>query len=136
MSGYLRREFAEECNFFRIKCWNAQAEAAGDHLSRGLRVAVEGSFRQDTYEKDGDERRGFCVCAVLTLRPEIIPSLGGHGSRGLGMSVCPAPACKKGPLLPSRPLPVHCSPRYVTRAAGPVELTCGSPFPRHPSCRR
>ncbi len=52
---------AEESDFFRIKAWNAQAEAAGDHLSKGRRIAVEGTLRQDVYERDGEERKAVSV---------------------------------------------------------------------------
>ncbi|MBN1459830.1 MAG: single-stranded DNA-binding protein [Armatimonadetes bacterium] len=54
---------SEEADFFRIKAWNSQAEAAGDHLGKGRRIAVEGSLRQDVYEKDGEERKAVSVVA-------------------------------------------------------------------------
>ena len=54
---------AEEADFFRIKAWNSQAEAAGAHLGKGRRIAVEGSLRQDVYEKDGEERKAVSVVA-------------------------------------------------------------------------
>lgn len=54
---------AEEADFFRIKAWNSQAEAAGDHLGKGRRIAVEGYLRQDVYEKDGEERKAVSVVA-------------------------------------------------------------------------
>ena len=54
---------SEEADFFRIKCWNSQAEAAGDHLSKGRRVAVEGSLRQDTYERDEEVRKSISIVA-------------------------------------------------------------------------
>jgi single-strand DNA-binding protein len=54
---------SEECDFFRIKCWNSQAEYAAENLVKGRRIAVEGSLRQDTYEKDGEERRSVSVIA-------------------------------------------------------------------------
>jgi single-strand DNA-binding protein len=54
---------AEEADFFRIKAWNSQAEAAADHLGKGRRIGVEGSLRQDTYEKDGEERRAVSIVA-------------------------------------------------------------------------
>ncbi len=55
---------AEEADFFRIKAWNSQAEAAGDHLGKGRRIAVEGSLRQDVYEKEGVALMGFWVLAI------------------------------------------------------------------------
>jgi single-strand DNA-binding protein len=54
---------AEEADFFRIKAWNSQAEAAGEHLGKGRKIAVEGSLRQDVYEKDGEERKAVSVVA-------------------------------------------------------------------------
>jgi single-strand DNA-binding protein len=54
---------AEEADFFRVKVWNSQVEAAGDHLTRGRRIAVEGSLRQDSYEKDGEERKAVSIVA-------------------------------------------------------------------------
>ncbi len=54
---------SEETDFFRIKAWNSQAEAAAKYLSKGQRVAVEGSLRQDTYEKDGVEHHAVSVIA-------------------------------------------------------------------------
>lgn len=53
----------DEVDFFRVKAWNSQAEAAAEHLGKGRKVAVEGSLRQDTYEKDGEERRTVSVVA-------------------------------------------------------------------------
>lgn len=54
---------AEEADFFRIKAWNSQAEAVADNVAKGRRVGVEGSLRQDTYEKEGEERRSVSVVA-------------------------------------------------------------------------
>jgi single-strand DNA-binding protein len=54
---------AEEADFFRVKAWNSQAEAASMHLGKGRRIAVEGSLRQDVYEKDGEERKAVSVVA-------------------------------------------------------------------------
>ena len=54
---------AEEADFFRIKAWNSQAEAAAQYLSKGQRVAVEGSLRQENYETDGVERHSVSVIA-------------------------------------------------------------------------
>lgn len=50
-------------NLIGIKCWNSQAEVAAENLVKGRRIAVEGSLRQDIYEKDGEERRSVSVVA-------------------------------------------------------------------------
>lgn len=54
---------SEEADFFRIKAWNSQAEAAADNLVKGRRIAVEGSLRQDHLEDDGKTRVGVSVIA-------------------------------------------------------------------------
>lgn len=59
----VERPGGEEADFFRIKAWNSQAEAAEEHLGKGRRIAVEGSLRQDVYEKDGEERKTVFVVA-------------------------------------------------------------------------
>jgi hypothetical protein len=50
-----------EADFFRIKCWNSQAEAVAENLVKGRRIAVEGSLRQDTLSSG--------VPVALTIRP-------------------------------------------------------------------
>lgn len=54
---------AEEADFFRVKAWNSQAEAAAENLVKGRRIGVEGALRQDTYEKEGEERKAVSVVA-------------------------------------------------------------------------
>lgn len=46
-----------------MKAWNSQAEAAAENLVKGRRIGVEGTLRQDTYEKDGEERKAVSVVA-------------------------------------------------------------------------
>jgi len=54
----------EETDFFRVKAWNSQAEAAAENLVKGRRVAVEGSLRQDIrYEDDGSEYKSVSIIA-------------------------------------------------------------------------
>lgn len=40
-----------KADFFRIKMWNSQTEAAAENLVKGRRIAVEGSLRQDSTRK-------------------------------------------------------------------------------------
>jgi single-strand DNA-binding protein len=54
---------AEEADFFRIKCWNDQADYASENLVKGRRISAEGSLRQETYEQDGEDRRRVVVIA-------------------------------------------------------------------------
>lgn len=55
---------SEECDFFRVKAWDSQAEATEEQLRRGRQVAVEGALRQDVYTgADGAEHNGVVVVA-------------------------------------------------------------------------
>ena len=53
----------EEADFFRIKAWNSQAEAAADNLAKGRRIGVEGALRQEVYDKEGEERKSLSIVA-------------------------------------------------------------------------
>ncbi len=50
-------EWQEQVSFFDVKAFGKLAENVGQSLQRGDRVTVTGSVRQDTWEKDGQERR-------------------------------------------------------------------------------
>lgn len=54
---------SEETDFFRVKAWNSQAEAAAENLVKGRRLGVEGALRQDVYEKEGEERKAVSIVA-------------------------------------------------------------------------
>lgn len=59
-------KYGDEAEFFRVKAWNSQAEAAAYNLVKGRRTRVEGALRQDSYEKDGESvraRRWLGECA-------------------------------------------------------------------------
>ncbi len=54
----------EEDDFFRVKAWNSQAQAACAELRKGSKVAVEGSLRQDLYtSSNGTERPAVVIMA-------------------------------------------------------------------------
>ena len=55
---------AEECDFFRIKYATSVAEAnLVEQIGKGRKIAVEGSLRQDVYEKEGEEHKAVSVIA-------------------------------------------------------------------------
>lgn len=46
-----------ESDFFNVVCWRQTAEFAAKHLSKGRRVAVEGSLQTRSYDaQDGSKR--------------------------------------------------------------------------------
>lgn len=50
-------------DFVRVSTWDRQAEACGQYLAKGKRVAVEGRLRSSSWE-DGEGRRRSAVEVV------------------------------------------------------------------------
>lgn len=48
-------QWVEEANFFDITIWGRQAETLKQYLTKGKQIAVDGSLRQDRWEKDGQK---------------------------------------------------------------------------------
>lgn len=46
-------EWVEETTFVDITLWGRTAEVAGEYLSKGAPVLIEGRLKLDTWEKDG-----------------------------------------------------------------------------------
>ena len=46
----------EQADFLRVQTWRKLAEICSEYLSKGKTVAVEGSLRIDSFEKDGKQR--------------------------------------------------------------------------------
>lgn len=62
----------ERTDWHRIVMWGKRAEALASIIRKGLRVAVEGSIRSDSYEDDaGTKRRAVSIRAedVVLLSP-------------------------------------------------------------------
>jgi single-strand DNA-binding protein len=49
-------EWIEETTFVDVTLWGRTAEVAGEYLSKGSPVLVEGRLRLDTWEQDGQKR--------------------------------------------------------------------------------
>ena len=49
--------------FIPVTCWEKLAEACGNNLVKGQKVAVMGTLTQRTYEKDGEKRYAYEVLA-------------------------------------------------------------------------
>lgn len=46
-------EWVDDTTFVDITLWGRQAEVAGEYLSKGSSVLIEGRLKLDTWEKDG-----------------------------------------------------------------------------------
>ena len=55
------RQAVEGTDFIDVSVWNKQAENVKKYLFKGSKVAVEGSIRTGTYEKDGKKYKSFSI---------------------------------------------------------------------------
>ncbi|MGI9495176.1 MAG: single-stranded DNA-binding protein [Mariniblastus sp.] len=49
-------QWVDEVNFFDVTLWGRTAEVAGEYLSKGSSVLIEGKLKQDRWEQDGKNR--------------------------------------------------------------------------------
>ena len=71
-------EWTEETTFVDVTLWGRQAEVAGEYLSKGSSVLIEGRLKLDTWETDGQKR------SKLRVVGERMQMLGGRGGSGRG----------------------------------------------------
>jgi single-strand DNA-binding protein len=66
-------EWVEETTFIDVTLWARQAEVAGEYLSKGSSVLIEGRLKLDTWEKEGQKH------SKLKVIGERMQMLGGRG---------------------------------------------------------
>jgi single-strand DNA-binding protein len=74
-------EWVEETTFVDITFWGRTAEVAGEYLSKGSPVLVEGRLKLDQWETDGQKRSKL---RVVGERMQMLGSRGGGGGGGGG----------------------------------------------------
>jgi len=72
-------EWIEEATFVEVTLWGRTAEVAGEYLSKGSPVFIEGRLKYDTWEKDGQKRSKL---SVVCERMQLIGGKGGGGGGG------------------------------------------------------
>lgn len=72
-------EWVEETTFVDVTLWSRIAEIAGEYLSKGSPVLIEGRLKLDRWEKDGQKHSKLRVVAE-NLR--MLGSKGGGGRAG------------------------------------------------------
>lgn len=75
-------EWVDETTFVDVTMWSRTAEIAGEYLSKGSPVLIEGRLRYETWEQDGNKRSKL---KVVCERMQMLGSRGG-GSGGGGQS--------------------------------------------------
>jgi single-strand DNA-binding protein len=71
-------EWIEETTFVDVTLWGRTAEVAGEFLSKGSPIFIEGRLKLDTWETDGQKR------SKLRVVGERMQMVGGRGQGGGG----------------------------------------------------
>jgi len=74
-------EWIEETTFVDITLWGRTAEVAGEYLTKGSPVLIEGRLKLDQWETDGQKRSKL---KVIGERMQLLGSRGGGGGGGRG----------------------------------------------------
>ncbi len=77
-------EWIDETTFVDITLWGRTAEVAGEYLSKGSPVMIEGRLKLDSWETDGQKRSKLRVVGEKLLM--LGGGGGGGGGRGRGAS--------------------------------------------------
>lgn len=72
-------EWVEETTFVDVTLWGRTAEVAGEYLSKGSPVLIEGRLKLDQWEKDGQKHSKLRVTGE---RMQMVGSRGGGGGGG------------------------------------------------------
>jgi len=106
-------EWVEEATFVDITLWERTAEVAGEYLSKGSPVLIEGRLKLDTWQdKDGQKRSKL---KVVGDRMQLLGTRGGQGPGGApggpsghaGNEGVAYPGPARGENQYSQPVPSH-----------------------------
>lgn len=71
-------QWTDEVNYFYVTLWGRTAEVAGEYLSKGSSVLIEGRLKHDTWEQDGQKRSKV---KIIGERMQMLGGRGGGGSQ-------------------------------------------------------
>lgn len=74
-------EWIEETTFVDVTLWGRTAEVAGEYLSKGSPVLIEGRLKYETWETDGQKRAKL---KVVGEKMQMVGGRGGSGQQGGG----------------------------------------------------
>jgi single-strand DNA-binding protein len=72
-------QWVEEVNFFDVTLWGRTAEIAGEYLSKGSSVLIEGRLKQDKWEKEGQKHYRL---KIIGEKMQMLGSKSGGGTGG------------------------------------------------------
>ena len=71
-------QWTEEAHFFDVTLWGRTAEIAGEYLTKGSSVLIDGRLRQERWEQDGQKRSKVKVtCEKMQMLGSKSGSTGG-----------------------------------------------------------
>ena len=76
-------EWVDETTFVDVTLWGRQAEVAGEYLSKGSPVLIEGRLKLERWEQDGQKRQKL---KVVGERMQMLGSRGDGGPRAASSS--------------------------------------------------
>ena len=71
-------EWVEETTYVDVTLWGRQAEVAGEYLTKGSPILIEGRLKLDSWEKEGQKQSKL---KVVCERMQMLGSRGGGGAR-------------------------------------------------------
>jgi single-strand DNA-binding protein len=74
-------EWVEETTFVDVTLWGRTAEVAGEYVTKGSPILIEGRLKLDTWEKDGKKNSKL---RVVGERMQLLGGRGEGGPRGEG----------------------------------------------------
>ncbi|MFM9194366.1 MAG: single-stranded DNA-binding protein [Planctomycetia bacterium] len=89
-------EWVEETTFVDVTLWGRTAEVAGEYVTKGSPLLIDGRLKLDTWEKDGKKNSKL---RVVCERMQLLGSRSGEGRPGDGArgKARPAAAGRGGP---------------------------------------
>jgi single-strand DNA-binding protein len=101
-------QWVDEVNFFDVTLWGRTAEVAGEYLSKGSSVLIEGKLKQDRWEQEGKTRSKV---KIVGEKMQMLSSrnAGGAGGRPSGPSTSTDATPQTAPAqsAPSQSAPPH-----------------------------
>ena len=85
-------EWVEETTFVDVTLWARTAEVAGEYLSKGSAVLIEGRLKLDTWEADGQKRSKL---KVIGERMQMLSSRGEGQQKAQPTSATPEAATQQ-----------------------------------------
>jgi single-strand DNA-binding protein len=86
-------EWVEETTFVDVTLWGRTAEVAGEYVTKGSPLLIEGRLKLDTWEKDGKKNSKL---RVVGERMQLLGSRSGDGPRGEGGKSKPRAGVRDG----------------------------------------